>query len=145
MKHLMIAAVVACFSSLSVADAHEGAEGAVKARMDSMSAIGDANRPLTRMSRGQMDFDLETVRNSASIMAENSMVEVLEYFPEGSAGGVSEALPEIWENWEEFSGIMADLNRSAVALSAIESEEEFAALYREVGMTCRSCHRSYRE
>lgn len=127
------------------AAAHEGAMGVVKERMDAMDKIGDANRSLVAIARGRADFNLETVQNAAKVLAENSGQSFLDAFPEGSTDDISEALPAIWENWDDFSELSFALESSATSLSEITSEDEFSALYRNVSKTCGGCHRKYRE
>lgn len=122
--------------------AHDGATGVVKERMDKMSAIGDANRTLSSIARGRSDFVLATVQEAAAIIAANSGDAFTTLFPEGSEGGDAKA--EIWQNLDDFRALSTGLNAAALALGELSSEEEFAALYKEVSQGCSSCHRSYR-
>ncbi|MDN3648827.1 cytochrome c [Reinekea marina] len=124
--------------------AHDGATGVVKQRMDAMSAIGNANKSLSNIARGRADFDLDTVTSAAASIAEHSQASALEFFVEGTEGGVSDAKAEIWQDWEKFSGLMTDLNRAAVSLSQISAQDEFAAAYKDVTATCGSCHKAFR-
>lgn len=143
MKKTIIA--LAFIASATLANAHEGAEGVVKERMDAMSAIGKANKPLVAMIRGRTDVDLTVVKDSANIIAENAGEHFSSLFPEGSIGAPSEALPAIWEDWERFSNLSLELETAAMALADITDEAEFADLFKAVGGTCRSCHSDYRE
>lgn len=124
--------------------AHEGATGVVKDRMDAMSAMADANKSLVAMSRGRTDFDLAMVQQSAQIIAEHSGESLLELFPEDSLSDVSEAKAEIWEQWESFSDYAMNMESSALSLSAITSEDEFSAAYREMSRNCGGCHKKFR-
>lgn len=128
----------------SAALAHDAGEGVVKERMKAMEAVGDANKPLTAISRGRSDFDLATVQASAAEMAEHSGQYFADLFPEGSLDSESAAKAEIWEDWETFYQLSMDLNTAAVALSQISSEDEFADAYSAVGDTCMGCHRKFR-
>jgi cytochrome c556 len=112
--------------------------------MDAMEAIGSANKTLSNIARNRVDFDLGTVTDAATKIAEHSGEPLLELFVEGTDGGVSDAKPEIWSKWEDFSRLTLELNSSAVSLSQITSEEEFANAYKAVSNTCGSCHRAYR-
>ena len=134
---------VVLLSTLSVA--HEGAEGVVKERMDAMSAICKANKPIAAMARGRADFDLAEVQKQAAIMAEQAGQSFIDAFPEGSLMGKTEAKAEIWENFDDFSQFAMDLEANAMALSKIQSQDEFAAAYKAVGSTCSGCHKKYRE
>lgn len=140
-SHLKIAA--ACLISAGVL-AHADATGVIKDRMDAMSAIGDANKPLVAMSRGRSDFDLDTVIASANTIAEHSGQSLLAMFPEGSVSDVSDAKEEIWSDWETFSNYALSMETAAMNLAKIDSEEAFSAAYRDVSNSCRSCHQEFR-
>jgi cytochrome c556 len=140
MKIKLVLASMLCASAF----AHDAGEGAVKERMMSMEAVGDANKPLTAISRGRADFDLATVQASAKVLAENSGQYFADLFPVGSMDPESAAKTEIWEDWETFYQYSMDLNSAAVALSEITSEDEFNAAYSAVGDTCMGCHRKFR-
>ncbi|EAR08176.1 c-type cytochrome [Reinekea blandensis] len=124
--------------------AHADATGVVKERMDAMSAIGDANKPLVAISRGRADFDLTTVMNSANTIAEHSGSSLLEMFPEGSTSDASDAKEAIWSDWETFSEYAMSMETAAMDLAEIDNEEAFASAYREVSSNCSGCHRKFR-
>lgn len=100
----------------AAAVAHGGATGIVKERMDSMSAMGKVIKTLSAMMRGETDYDADVVRKGAEILQSHSGEALTKQFPEGSIEGPSEAKPEIWSNWEEFSGISGQLELFATAL-----------------------------
>ena len=72
---------------------------------------------------------------------------IAELFPEGSIVGDSEALPAIWENWEEFTAII-DTGIAAAddALAAAEAGDAagYAAALETLGGTCGQCHQQFR-
>lgn len=143
MKLKLITATLIAASSLSFA--HEGATGVVAKRMDAMSIIGDNNRTLSSIARGRAEFDLDAVIKAANAIAEQAGQSFIDYFPEGSVDAISDAKPEIWQEWDKFSQISFDLETAANNLSSIESEAEFATAYKAVSATCGSCHRPYRK
>lgn len=96
--------------------AHGGATGIVKERMDAMSAMGDAMKALTAMMRGETGYDAGAVRSNAEVLQEHSGEALTKLFPEGSLQMASEARPEIWQNWQEFSDLSAQLEVFASAL-----------------------------
>ena len=62
-------------------------------------------------------------------------------------GRGSDAKPEIWEEWDDFSAGFVDLEEKVgVLIDAAEQEDYRAATraFSEVGLSCRSCHRAYR-
>jgi cytochrome c556 len=124
--------------------AHDGATGIVAERMDAMSAIGDANKALSNISRGRADFDLQTVVDSAKSIEQHSGTWLLDLFPEGRLDAESDAKAAIWQDWETFSNLTMDLQTSASALGKITEESEFSAAYKNVSSTCGSCHKKFR-
>ncbi|MEW6647316.1 MAG: cytochrome c [Pseudomonadota bacterium] len=69
-----------------------------------------------------------------------------EIFPPGSHGTGSDAKPEIWQRWEEFSGLAQRLGKNAAMLeeTAMDGKRRKQA-YTDVLETCRTCHREFRE
>lgn len=68
-------------------------------------------------------------------------------FPEGSIVGRSEALPLIWDNWDEFKGHFdRDAQTAAKALAAAEAGDgaTYTASLQEIGRSCSGCHQKFR-
>ena len=93
--------------------AHGGATGIVKERMDGMSAMGKAVKELTPMMRGQTTYDADQVRSAADVMVTHAGQQMTRLFPEGTGGMLSEALPAVWENWQEFQELAEQLKSYA--------------------------------
>lgn len=96
------------------------------------------------MARGRSDFDLTAVQNAASTIADLSGQPLIDLFPENSLDEKSEAKPEIWQQWEQFTTYANELSASATSLSQITSEEEFSAAFRNMASSCGSCHKAFR-
>ncbi|WP_108659212.1 c-type cytochrome [Acuticoccus kandeliae] len=103
------------------------AQDVVEARQDSMSAIGDAMKPLRPMFSGEATYDPATVRASADIVAEHAGAPLIALFPEGSRNPDSAALPAIWENWAEFEALANKLGVVAKGLALAADNTEAAA------------------
>ncbi|WP_172600504.1 c-type cytochrome [Sulfurivermis fontis] len=69
-----------------------------------------------------------------------------EMFPPGSHGAGSDAKAEIWQRWEEFSGLAQRLGKNAAVLeeTAADAKRRKQA-YTDVLETCRTCHREFRK
>jgi len=104
---------VALVSIAAAALAHKGATGIVKERMDGMSAMGQAVKSLTPMMRGQSTFDADAVRASADVMIMHAGEQMSRLFPEGSGGMPSSAMPAVWDEWDEFTALAAQLEVTA--------------------------------
>lgn len=96
--------------------AHSGATGVVKERMDGMVALGNVVKELTPMMRGQTPYDADSVRAGADVMIEHGGEQMTRLFPEGSDGMPSQALPTVWEDWEEFTALAEQLALRAEGL-----------------------------
>lgn len=122
-EKLLLGAVVA--SVLVVASqsvfAHGGATGVVKERMDGMGVMKDAMKVLTPMMRGQVDYDAAIVRERAEDISNHAGEALTKLFPEGSLEAPSEAKPEIWQDWREFSALADQLRVMADGL--VEASE----------------------
>ena len=130
-----------------LAVAHSGATGIVKQRMELMKSIADQMKTIGKMIKGEEDFDAEQVAKAAEMIV-NHAEKVPEMFPEGSNEAPSEALPAIWQDWEAFLQLSADMKQHASDLLAAAANAadvngirpQFAA----VGKTCSACHEDFR-
>jgi cytochrome c556 len=69
-----------------------------------------------------------------------------EMFPPGSHGAGSDAKPEIWQRWEEFTGLAQRLGKNAAVLEeAAADTRRRKQAYTNVLETCRACHREFRK
>ncbi|MEM9716532.1 MAG: cytochrome c [Pseudomonadota bacterium] len=129
----------------TVALAHAGAKGIVKERMDGMKAIGAAMKSIAPMMTGKADFDSVLAQEASGIIMGHSGQIMIDQFPEGSDGGVSEAAATIWQQPERFAEIAFQLEQLAADLPKPDmSPEDRAQLFKDIGQTCRDCHSAYR-
>lgn len=135
-----------CLFVVPQAHAHEGAKGIVKERMDAMRSMGDAMKELAAMLRGKQSYDADRVRDLAARIAMHGGDTLIELFPEDSIEGPSEALPAIWEEGDAFAEQAEALTVAAEALAAsATTKAEAMPGFRDLGRTCSSCHRDFRE
>lgn len=69
-------------------------------------------------------------------------------FPEGSITDKSNALPIIWENFDDFSAIFAkDAATSQAMLVAAQTGDTagYTAAVKAIGASCGECHQTYRK
>lgn len=128
--------------------AHGEATGVVKERMDFMSGFGDNMKPMGAMFKGEADYDLEAVKEHAAFIADNAP-KLTEFFPEGSIQDSSEALPVIWEQWDDFQAKATALAENSAALvetaNSGAEQGEVRAAFARLGKSCGNCHEVYRE
>lgn len=128
--------------------AHGGATGVVKERMDYMETLGDSTKAVGAMFKGEAPYDLGIVQEHAAYIA-GKAPQLTELFPEGTHHDPSEALPVIWDQWEDFQNLAAEFQTSSSAfLETVDSaaeQNQVRAAFAQVGKTCSNCHEVYRE
>ncbi len=127
--------------------ADEAAEMAISYRQGAFKMLLWNFMPLGKMVRGQATFDAEVFKDRSARVAWLSR-QLLEGFPKGSGeGAVTDALPEIWANWDDFSAKMHDLEREAATLAQVAQGGDESAIkdqFQKVRETCGACHEDYR-
>jgi cytochrome c556 len=103
--------------------------------------------PLNAMVRGRIPFDaVEFARRAERVAA--VAPQLLEGFAEGSGEGApTDAKPEIWANFADFSAKMKDLERETAALAKVAKGGDEAAIKAQfalTGGTCKACHDEYK-
>jgi len=144
MKQILMSVVIIiifCFSAVS--EAHKGATGVVKERMDSFKKSQQDIKALYASIRGG---NLDEIKTYSMSLAEWAAV-MPEYFPEGSGGGVSDASVKIWEDFDGFKE--AAKKFEVAALSVVEAAnlsdiDAIMAAASTVGNSCKSCHRKFK-
>ena len=70
-----------------------------------------------------------------------------EYFPEGSGGGVSDASAKIWEDFDGFKEAAKKFELAALSVveaANISGKDAIMAAASNVGDSCKSCHRKFK-
>lgn len=143
MRHFAILLVLVGATAVA---AHEGVKNpAVLARMNGMSDIADNVKVLGDMAKGVSAFDQTAARTAALSIAQHAreapgLFEAMEDDPK------SEALPAIWENFDDFTAKSFELETIARDLSAsISSPDDLRPALRGLGANCTACHEVYRK
>jgi cytochrome c556 len=97
---------------------------------------------LARMSREKIEFD-ESLAESARINLLQLAASTPTIFEDDDLPINSEALPEIWENWDDFVSKSEDLE---FVLEGIDTSTltDLRGSLGNVGAACGSCHQKYR-
>lgn len=124
--------------------AHSSATGVVKERMDVMSGIGKATKTLGQMTKTGV-IDIEKLRVATAIIA-HSAHAIPETFKTRDLSKPSEALPAVWDNWDDFTAKAEALETAAIALAAAGTDPAtFKSGFGRLGAACQACHRDYRQ
>ena len=132
------------FSISSNSNAHSGATGVVKERMDRFKASQDAMKAMANaVTLGDYDRLVECAEG-IEIWAN----EMVSYFPEGSNEKPSEALDVIWEKPAEFAAAAAknaEAARRLMALAQDGDSEASRSAFRDLAASCKACHQQFRQ
>ena len=97
---------------------------------------------LARMSREKIEFD-ESLATSARLNLLKFAASTPAVFEDDDLPINSEALPAIWENWDDFLSKSEDLE---FALEGVDTSTliDLRGSLGNVGAACGSCHQKYR-
>ena len=109
-----------------------------------MEAVGAHMEASVAIVRKEVELS-DHLTSHADALASLAVVSA-DIFPKGSEGG--DALPAIWQKPQDFKAKLQAFEDSAGAFkSAVDANdsEVIRAKLRDLGQSCRSCHRSYRK
>ena len=118
------------------------AESGYVERSNLMQNIRSEFSVLARMAQEKTQFD-ESLAESTRLTLLNLAASAPTIFEDNELPINSEALPAIWENWEDFVSKSEDFE---FALEGIETSTliDLRSSLGNVGATCGSCHQKYR-
>lgn len=138
-KFLLATAALVFAATASYADPHEEREALMK-------SFGGALGQLAPMAKGEKPFDSAAVMAALEQLNTNAMkFDAAVYFPEGSGEG-NEALPAIWENWDDFTAKVEKFKADVADVAANPPADQAAlgAALGKIGGNCGACHQTYR-
>jgi len=135
----------------SIVYSHSGATGIVKERMDAMADMGDKSKLVADMFKGKSEFNRKTLVDAADAFALHG-ARMAELFPdtkESRTGSKTEALPRIWEEWDEFSKQVTEFVERSESLkntvSTTEDERQLKKAFFQTTKGCSGCHKRFRK
>ena len=145
MKLIPLAGALA-FLVAGVALAHEGVKNSVvMARMNGMTSIAKDMKIIGNMAKGIEQFDATKVRHALEAVAAEA-AKTPELFEANEDDPKSEARPEIWSNYEDFTAKAIELESVANQLiPTIANKDDLRPAMRKLAESCSSCHKVYRE
>ena len=118
------------------------AESGYVARSNLMQNIRSEFSVLARMAQEKIQFD-ESLAESTRLTLLNLAASAPTIFEDNELPINSEALPAIWENWEDFVEKSDDFSFMIEGLET-SSADTLAAGLGNIGQSCGSCHKAYR-
>ena len=132
---------LAALLTASMALAHGGATGLVKARMDQMVAFGAAMKSI---KDGLASGDMTAVQAGGAALERHGGAAMLANFESGEMQHVSEASPAIWERWDDFTAQAMALERMARDQQSAQTPEGAQPIFAAITKSCSACHDIYR-
>ena len=126
--------------------AHQGVTNpAVMKRMDAMSDVKAAMKVLADMAKGVTPFD-----QSRAVASTDALARLAEQTPDlfraPEQDPMSEALPKVWESFDDFTAKANEMQRAASnASQSIADITTLQAALGKLGATCKACHSDYRK
>lgn len=139
--------LLAAISILALAVSAASADP-ISDRQASMKERGKIVGTLSKMVKGEQEFDAALVLSSLQTLQENAeKFDVEALFPAGTeTGGDTTAAPKIWEDKAGFNAAedkyLADVKAANAAAPA--DLDALKAQLGAVGQNCASCHRTFR-
>lgn len=123
------------------------AQKTIKYRQAALTLLGYNIGPISAMMKGEIPFDARKAELHATRLAQVAPM-ILEGFPADSQSDApNKAKPEIWQNMDDFSAKMADLEKATAALvtaTRTGEQRQVAAALGGVGNACKACHDRYK-
>ena len=145
----LVFVLVAAFGSY--AQSHTGATGIVKERMDGMKQMGKLHKRVSSMFKGKTAFERAAVIEAADafVLHGSGMAKLFPDTEKSRNGHKTEALPEIWQDWDDFQSRIADfVEKSEVLAAAARASADQRALKKPFSSaveSCSGCHKRYRK
>jgi cytochrome c556 len=144
---MLRAAVIATALITATAAAQaEDPENYIDYRQAVMSAIGGHSGAAGQIVRGKVSPEGALAMHANALAALSADISGL--FPEGSDFGETRAKEEIWSDRAAFDKAADDAKTATAAFAAAVAagdKERIGASYRDVGESCKACHKEFRQ
>lgn len=137
MKILHLALGAALFAGAAFAQ-----DATVAARQEAMKTVAASTKVLGDMATDKAPFDTAKAEEARLALA-SAAASIPTLFQTEATDPKSEAKPEIWQNWDDFTAKAAALETAATGADASSLDAVKAAMG-QIGPTCRACHTDYR-
>ena len=130
----------------SVAFAHSGVKDKnVKERMMVMKEMAGNTKIIGQMLKGKTSFDANQVKLALERLSALSL-ETPKVFTINATDPKSEAMPNIWDEFDEFTKLSKDSAETSIVLAnSVSTIEDLQPALKKVSSGCKACHSRYRE
>lgn len=140
----VIAALIAPILLATAAFAADPTQPEAIERAKLMKEVGLNSKILGEMASGKTPYDAAAAEAAKAVLIESAGKIDTVFATQGAEDPVSEALPVIWTNWEDFTRKAAGFGQAASALDT-SSAETIKVGMGAIGGACKACHSVYRE
>ena len=123
-------------------------ERALEYRQGVMNVYGWNMKAMSDMMKGNKPYDAKVFARHAGDLANAATLDVLAGFPPESDQGETDARPDIWFDFDDFTQKLDDLRSASRNLSQVAAGGDKAAVgdaLGKTGKTCKACHDSYKD
>lgn len=129
--------------------AFNDAEAAVDYRQSALSIMKENFAAMAAMVKGEVDYDATIFQQRAEDFSRLTHIPWAGFTVEGAMpGDNTDALPEIWDNWDDFSQRAEDLQSDASELASAASScdlEQIKPVFMQTAKNCKGCHDNYKD
>jgi cytochrome c556 len=143
----VVSALLLCFFFAHSTSAGE-LERALDYRQGVMNVLSWNMKAMGAMMKGKKPYDAAAFARHADDLSKAASLDVIAGFPADSDQGETDARPDIWLDFEDFTQKMEDLRSASQALSKVAAGGDKAAMgeaLSKTGKTCKACHDSYKD
>lgn len=136
-KLLMVTLIVSCVYANEY-------EHVADYRHESMAAIGVHFDAIKQIVQGELPFESHISIHANALAGYADIMPDL--FPDGSEGG--ETRSSVWEEPEEFTKVVEAFRTATLDFKEVAAAGDMKAIaagFRDLGNSCKGCHRNYRE
>ncbi len=105
-------------------------------------------KAMSAMMKGEKLYDAKAFARHADDLATAASLDLLAGFPEDSDQGETDALPDIWLDFEGFTQKFDALRAASRKLSDVATSGDKTAMgdaLGKTGKTCKGCHDSFKD
>ena len=151
-KHRLLARALGLSASIILFQAGVPAiagdvEKAVEYRQGVMEVFSWNMKAMGAMMKGKMAYDQKQFAEHAADLATASKLNLMGGFPEDSESEESDAMAEIWMDFEDFTSKYRDMGIATKALNEAAQggdKSKMGMALKEVGKSCKACHKKYK-
>jgi cytochrome c556 len=122
-------------------------EKAVDYRQGAMNVYSWNMKAMSDMMKGKIPFDQKVFAGHAKDLYSASSLNLMPGFPEDSESEESDALPDIWLDFDDFEAKYKAFGEAANDLNEVAATGDKATLGKaleKAGKTCKACHKKYK-